>query len=104
MNIQNGLKTFIKAGDINLDTSVNVANVIVSQQVLTGSSLSGTSSILGECNDDGLVGLDEVIYTLQDEAEVCTANLMEYCITEELCNKQSLFWYDGECHTIRFDV
>jgi len=56
-------------GDIDLDGSVGLDDVIIALQIVSGMGPSGTISLHADVNDDQRLGLAEVIYGLQQLAD-----------------------------------
>jgi predicted outer membrane repeat protein len=59
----------IKIGDINYDGNVDLADVIIALQVLSGVGTSSTVYKEADANLDSKIGLEEVIYVLQNVSE-----------------------------------
>jgi len=57
------LANIVKLGDINGDGSINLQDVIIGLQILTGGDPSGISTA-GDVNTDNRIGLEEILYNL----------------------------------------
>jgi len=60
----------VKIGDINGDEQVNLSDVILTLQILSGISVSETLIPEADVNGDGKIGLEEVVYILQVVSEL----------------------------------
>ncbi|OQX27100.1 MAG: hypothetical protein BWK80_07050, partial [Desulfobacteraceae bacterium IS3] len=60
----------VKIGDINGDDQVNLSDVILTLQILSGISVSETLIPEADVNGDGKIGMEEVVYILQIAAEL----------------------------------
>jgi hypothetical protein len=62
------LTTF--AGDINADDIVDLSDAIIAGQIMSGISLFATVNPGADVNGDYKIGLEEMIYILQDISEI----------------------------------
>ena len=57
-------------GDIDGNLNVNLADAVLAMQILAGIGSTPSVNMEGDVNSDGKIGIEEVIYILQDVSEL----------------------------------
>ena len=100
VNIHKAFQSIIAVGDINTDTLVNVKDSILGLQLLSGQNTPELVSIIGEFGNNNRIGMEEVLYSLQVDAETCMSFQPEFCTTLNSCEDAGGDWLNDECHFV----
>ncbi|WP_167505946.1 S8 family peptidase [Desulfosediminicola flagellatus] len=97
VNIHNSLRSFILAGDVNVDAMVDLKDSIIPLQILSDQPVSGKISTLGEYDQNGKLDFNDAFYAMHIDGEICSDFLTQFCTTREVCEEAARYWYDEEC-------
>ena len=101
VTIEESFQALKTKGDLNRDKFIDLKDLILSLQLLTGNDTGSTLSLLADISDDFKISMEEAIYISRySSGAICSVSSVEDCITRNSCEDAGGLWYAYSCNQI----